>query len=32
MTDRERRRALNRTRSTSWDPIAAMRLGTPAAS
>ena len=32
MTDRERRRVLNRTRSTSWDPIAAMRVGTPAAS
>ena len=32
MTDRERRRVLNRTRATTWDPISAMRAGTPAAS
>lgn len=32
MTDRERRRVLNRTRSTAWDPEAAMRAGAPAVS
>lgn len=32
MTDRERRRVLNRTRLDAWDTVAAMRAGTPQAS
>ena len=32
LTDRERRRVLNRTRSTSWNPETAMRATAPAAS
>jgi WhiB family redox-sensing transcriptional regulator len=32
MTDRERRRVLNRTHATSWNPEDAMRAGAPTAS
>lgn len=32
LTDRERRKVLNRTRSTAWDSEAAMRVVSPAAS
>ena len=32
LTDRERRRVLNRTHASSWDPVAAMRVAAPAAS
>jgi WhiB family transcriptional regulator, redox-sensing transcriptional regulator len=32
LTDRERRRVLNRSRTIAWDPETAMRAGAPAAS